>query len=205
MAGLFSGLKRMLGGGEEPAPVEGALVVARLNARVQPIDRGEYYEDPLDDFLREAGLGEMTGGGTQLAEEPDGIAYCEVEMVLSDDGPQAIAAIVAKLEEVGAPMGSTLLREGQPDMPFGVLEGLGLYINGYDLADEVYASSDINHVIEECARLMPDEDPFRGHWEGSRETALYFYGTSFAEMSEAIAPFLASYPLCERARIEQIA
>ena len=43
------------------------------------------------------------------------------------------------------------------------------------------------------------------YWEGSTYTALYFYGTSFAEMKEKIEPFIASYPLCQKSRIEQIA
>jgi hypothetical protein len=42
-------------------------------------------------------------------------------------------------------------------------------------------------------------------WQGERETALYLYGRSFAEMSDAIAPFMATYPLCQKARIEQVA
>ena len=49
------------------------FVVARLNARVQPIARGDYFEDPLQDTLEQAGVGEVTGGGTQLADEPAGI------------------------------------------------------------------------------------------------------------------------------------
>ena len=44
------------------------LVIARLNDRAQPIDRGERYEDPLDAFLKANGLGEVSGGGTQLLE-----------------------------------------------------------------------------------------------------------------------------------------
>ena len=32
------------------------------------MDRGERYEDPLDAFLKANGLGEVSGGGTQLLE-----------------------------------------------------------------------------------------------------------------------------------------
>ena len=35
--------------------------------------------------------------------------------------------------------------------------------------------------------------------------ALYFYGSSFAEMKQRIEPFIATYPLCQKSRIEQIA
>ena len=43
------------------------------------------------------------------------------------------------------------------------------------------------------------------HWQGPTETALYVYGRTAAEMRTALQPFLDSYPLCERARIVQIA
>ncbi|QHQ34227.1 hypothetical protein GO499_02985 [Algicella marina] len=184
---------------------EGVYVRARLNARVQPIDRGEYFEDPLDEFLREAGLGEVTGGGTQMAEEPAGIEFCDVEIRLTDDSDETVALLIGHLEGLGAPMGSRLIREGSEELPFGVLEGLGLFLNGTDLDEEIYSTSDVNHVITECQQLIAQGDSFRGHWQGSRETALYFYGPSFAEMRAAIEGFVAEYPLCQRARIEQIA
>lgn len=43
------------------------------------------------------------------------------------------------------------------------------------------------------------------HRQGPTETALYVYGRTAAEMRTALQPFLDSYPLCERARIVQIA
>jgi hypothetical protein len=60
-------------------------------------------------------------------------------------------------------------------------------------------------VIEECDRLMDGNGYYRGNWQGSAETALYFYGTSFDAMKAAIETFVADYPLCQKARIEQIA
>ena len=42
----------------------GEIVLARLNARAQPMDRGEVFEDPLDGVLQAAGIGNVTGGGT---------------------------------------------------------------------------------------------------------------------------------------------
>lgn len=46
---------------------------------------------------------------------------------------------------------------------------------------------------------------FYSYWEGNEWTALYFYGVSFVEMKQKIEPFIASYPLCQKSRIEQIA
>jgi hypothetical protein len=62
------------------------IVVARLNDRAQPLDRGELYEDPLDHVLKQAGLGAVTGGGTLLGADGE-IELCEVEIELEESRP----------------------------------------------------------------------------------------------------------------------
>jgi hypothetical protein len=52
---------------------------------------------------------------------------------------------------------------------------------------------------------MGEKGQVRGYWQGSQKTGLYCYGPSFAEMKDALSPFLASYPLCQNAEVEQIA
>lgn len=198
----FGGAKKT----EEAQAPEGEFVIARLNAKVQPIDRGEYYEDPLMETLEGAGLGDVTGGGTQMADEPYGIEFCDLEICVKAADEETLAVIIKRLNDLGAPKGSKLILESSgKEIPFGVTEGVGVFLNGADLPDNVYAECDVNHVIEEFDRLLGDKGKFRGYWEGSRETALYCYGRSFEEMKAALQPFIDSYPLCERARIEQIA
>lgn len=192
--------------GAKQKPVEGVFVTARLNARVQPIDRGEHFEDPLDEALQELALGRVTGGGTQLADEPAGIEFCDLEIMLHDIGETTLQSVIARLERLGAPKGSRLIVESTgAEIPFGAHEGLAVFLNGTDLPDDVYARCDINHVLAEFDRLMGDKGRVKGHWEGSRDTALYCYGPSFTAMLAAIDPFMKSYPLCEKARVEQIA
>jgi len=187
----------------EPA---GEYLTARLNARVQPIDRGEYYEDPLDETMTALGIGAVTGGGTQLADEPAGIEFCDLEIRVNEASSETLAAIVKRLEDLGAPKGSKLIPDGDGrEIAFGQYEGIGVFLNGTDLPDAVYKECDVNHVIERFNQLLAENGAFRGYWQGSRETALYCYGPSFTTMKAALEPFLASYPLCERARIEQIA
>ncbi len=41
---------------------------AQLNLRMQPLDRGELFEDPLMEELESQELGEVTGGGTMMQE-----------------------------------------------------------------------------------------------------------------------------------------
>ncbi len=188
---------------EPPAP---AMVIAQLNARVQPMDRGDYFEDPLDEVLEKSGNGEVVGGGTRLAGDPDGIAYCDIEIEVKTLSDDILEDIITTLEKLGAPKGSVLkLPEGHEDRAFGVLEGMAIFLNGTDLPPHVYETSDVNEVVTQCDKALEGIGEFRGHWAGERETGLYFYGTSFAAMTEATEDFRASYPLCEKARVVQIA
>lgn len=182
----------------------GETVTARLNARLQPIDRGEHFEDPLADRLDEFDGVEVTGGGTQLGD--DGVLYCDIELAVADLSDERLAAIAREFEALGAPKGSKLIvGDGGRERAFGVSEGLGVYLNGVDLPEAVYAECDVNHVIEEANRLLGGRGRFMSHWQGERETGLFFYGPSFADMKAAIAPLLDGYSLCRGARVEQIA
>jgi hypothetical protein len=167
----------------------------KLNARFQPKHRFE-LEDALQEILEKEQAGEVTGGGT--AQNPNGeIAYCDIDIYLTEDTPERLNWLVSLLNTIGIPKGSVL--QG------GTLEGLAYYSNGADLPDEIYQTCDINYVIEQMEQAMEGIGRMYSYWEGSTYTALYFYGTSFAEMKEKIEPFIASYPLCQKSRIEQIA
>lgn len=174
----------------------------KLNARFQPKHRFE-LEDALDEILRSKQMGEITGGGT--AQKPDGeIAYCDIEIHLKKDNADSIKWLAGLLNSMGIPKGS-ILQGVHPEIPVGTLEGLAYYSNGVDLPDEVYKTCDINYVIQQMEQAMEGIGRMYSYWEGASYTALYFYGTSFTEMKKRIEPFIASYPLCQKSRIEQIA
>jgi hypothetical protein len=179
------------------------LLIARLNHKAQPLERGDLFEDPLHAFLEEWGLGEVTGGGTQLSNLGE-VEYCDVEIDLVVDPDGAMKQVAKKLEELGAPIGSKLTC-GSNELSFGKLEGIGVYLNGSDLPAVVYRDCDANHVYDEFERLLGDNGSIQSHWQGPSETALYMYGPSFTVMQECIAEFLASYPLCAKARVVKIA
>jgi hypothetical protein len=135
------------------------------------------------------------------------IAYCGIDLDLYDV-PKGVPFICEFLAQRGAPRGSKLQyeSEGQKiEVPFGVAEGLAIYLNGTDLPDEVYRECDVNHLYDEINRLLGARGAIQGHWQGPRETALYLYGCSDAEMLTLIADFMAEYPLCQRARVVTIA
>ena len=93
-------------------------------------------------------------------------------------------------------------REG---VPFGSAEGLAVYLNGTDLPDATYRECDSNFVYSEFNRLLEGEGSVHSHWQGPAETALYAYGNSYETMKRLLSAFIDSYPLCNKARVVQIA
>lgn len=174
----------------------------KLNARFQPKHRFE-LEDALQEILEKKQAGQVTGGGT--AQKPDGeIAYCDIDIHLVNDNTECVEWLVDLLNIMGIPKGSVLQGLGS-EIQVGTLEGLAYYSNGVDLPAEIYETCDINYVIEQMEQAIEGIGRMYSYWQGNTYTALYFYGTSFAEMKEKIEPFIAAYPLCEKCRIEQTA
>lgn len=178
-----------------------------LNDKIMPIDRGDVYEDPLDEFMQESGIGEVSGGGTmQLASGE--IDFCDVAIQLYSaviDEKQLIQ-LQEKLEELGAPKGSFIsLERDQQKIMIGKKEGLAIYLDGVNLDHEVYENCDSNVVVDEIRKRINDTSEIVRFWSSDTETALYFYSDSFEEMKSAIQDFTETYPLCKNARIERIA
>jgi hypothetical protein len=179
---------------------------AKINMPLKPIARGDLFEDPLDDQLRKAGLGETTGGGALLSKAGE-IEYCGIDIEMSDV-ERAPAFICDALNRRGAPKGSELQfqKDGRKVvLPFGVAEGIAVYLNGTDLPDEVYKTCDVNVVIDTFNTLVEPETGGWGNvvetWQGPTETAIYMFGVSATQMRAAIAPILAEHALCQRARV----
>ncbi len=184
-----------------------SFIVAQLNDKVGPIDRGLVYEDPLDEFLKSKGYGEVTGGGT-LQEKSGELSYCDVEIELLSKtiDKSVVADIINKLENLGAPKGSKLIIERtNEEIQFGKKEGLGIYLDGQNLPEKVYKECDINFVLAELHRLSNITPNADRNWQGEKETGLYFYSDSYVQLKESISEFVNTYPLCRNAKIVQIA
>lgn len=69
-----------------------------------PLDRGEKYEDPLDLYLKQNGMGEVTGGGSSLTKERF-IEWVGVDIELNNP-ERDLEMVIKKLKELGAPEGS---------------------------------------------------------------------------------------------------
>lgn len=181
---------------------EPTFVFVKLNHRLMPAERTDVFEDPLQERLEATGLGEVTGGGTAQASDGE-IAWCGIDVELHGDVEAGVRLLVETLEDLGAPNGSELqIDEGGEEprvVPFGVVEGIALYLGGQPLADDVVAfTAEIDRLCEGLGQVA-------ARWHGAEETGVYVFGDSAAELLRRIQPLLATHPLCPGARVVKIA
>lgn len=188
-------------------PEQSFPVTLHLNARFQPNHRHE-LEDALEEILSAKALGEVTGGGTMQMASGE-ISSCDIELDLLGNQPETLAALTDILNKIGIARGSKIIWQTETgsnkEIPVGTLEGLALYLNGTDLPEEVYATCNINEVIQQLETRLEKIGSLYSWWEGPENTALYFYGTSYSKMLAAIEPFLQEHPLCQKSTVKQIA
>jgi len=208
--GLFSIIVNTFGcsrSSSTPTPTPNRIeVTARLNHKLLPLDRGKRYEDPLNDELKKSGFGETDGGGTMLEKSKE-VEFIDVEMFLTQTD-KSIPFVIERLESYGAPKGSKLIiREGDKkrEIPFGKVEGFGVYLDGVNLPDEVYNTCYVNLVMKEFDTLLKGHGSIQSYWQGQTETALYIYGDDAELMKNLIAEYMTTYPLCKGARVVTLA
>lgn len=176
------------------------VVVARLYEHVEPIDRGERYEDPLQAVLEQASLGRVTGGGSQL-NELGGIDYADVEIELANLD-EALRLVVDTLEQAGASQGAEIVdtSNGEVLTTFGHRQCLAIFLDGTSLPDEVYAELDFDAVVAELESAAGEQSG-RGFWQGAEETGLFYFGDDAEAMFARVEPVLARLPIGQNARV----
>ena|SRR5215467_13955507 len=90
------------------------FVYIKLPCNLQPIERGEKFEDPIQEALEKEKLGTVTGGGSQLADPDDEgrptIEFCgiDVDLYSVEKGLDLLRRELIRLQ---APQGTMLLYE----------------------------------------------------------------------------------------------
>ncbi|MBE6765395.1 MAG: hypothetical protein E7546_05895 [Ruminococcaceae bacterium] len=176
-------------------------LIIELNAKLQPIHRVEMFEEPLEKALQEADVGELVGGGT-LQLITGEIKNCDIELSIKEDEKERVISFIQRIKII--PKGSKIIC-GETTASIGSAEGMAIYLNGTDLPSEIYQTNDVNELISCLEDAIGEKGHMYSWWEGSKETALYFYGQSFNEMKEAVKSVISTHPLCNMSRIEQIA
>jgi len=186
---------------DSPPPL---LVDVHLNARVQPVHRGEVYEDPLqrafDQFLPGS---QVVGGGSEL-DSAQGVLSCDIEVELRGDHGKGLDLLVKALELYGAPVGSTYAVGDEAAVPFGRTQGVALSLDGTSLPAEVYATNDVNVLIDALAAELGEDATLQSWWEGPERTNLYFYGDDAGRIRCVLSAAATRFPLAQGSRVEDI-
>lgn len=180
------------------------LVLARITEHVEPIERGERYEDPLAAFLEEHGLGEVTGGGSQLNADGE-VEFADLELELVNlDG--AVTEVIQRLEAMGAPFGSSIqfaADSGRGPLPFGKYEQLTIYLDGTGLPPDVYESLDFDRVYRELGQAVGREadGQARSVWTGPTETAVHLAGPKADALERVVTAMWETVSVFQNARL----
>lgn len=177
------------------------VILARFYEHIEPLDRGDRYEDLLQAVLENTNIGRVTGGGSQL-NELGGIEFADVEIELANLDEPALRTVADALEQAGAPQGSELIAAADDRIlrQFGTLQCLAIFLDGTSLPDEVYADLDFDAVVGEIGAAA-GEDSFRGFWQGPEETGVFFFGPDAEAMFTRVEPVLRRLPIGQNARV----
>jgi hypothetical protein len=175
-------------------------VVARIYEYIQPIDRGERYEDPLQAVLESKEIGQVTGGGSML-NELGGIEFADIEIGLTNLD-EALTVVAETLENAGAPEGSELLQASDESVvrEFGKQQCLAIYLDGVSLPEDVYENLDFDAVVTEL-EAAAGESSYRCFWQGPEETGLFYFGPDAEAMFRNVEPVLGRLPIGQNARV----
>lgn len=176
------------------------ILIVRINDKCGPIDRGDIYEDPLDEALQKALLGEVIGAGSQLNENFK-VEYCELEVSVTADLEKTKQFIIHTLSEIGIPKGSKII-DGPNEIEFGNKEVMAVSFSNL-LEEAVYEKNDINDVLDKFHQLLGDHGEMANHRSTHDETIVYFQGNSFEKMKALISPYWSTNALCVDGKIFQ--
>ena len=180
------------------------VITARLKAHIEPMDRGEWYEDPLSEMLEKKQLGEVTGGGSALGDDFK-IEHADLEIALANLDT-ALQFTRDCLEQIGVPLGSELIYEADGEVksiPFGNRETISIYLDGVGLPDEVYANADFDQIVSEISEAVKSGEAgeYRGFSQGETETALYIFAPSADSTYAILQSVIVRHPLFQNARV----
>jgi len=173
-----------------------------IHEYIEPLDRYDRYEHPLNERLAESGLGEVTGGGMELHETFQ-IEKIDLEVSVNDL-EASLPIVISILEEQGAPLGSEVRYEkaGVPHrIEFGRMEGVNLILDAH-LPEELwhtYAGDVWPKLTEVLANNSLGE--VHGARANQDTTEVFIYGPSAARIEAALTEFRANFPLCRNSKV----
>lgn len=181
------------------------FLTIRLPLQIGPLERGEFWEDPLADLLDKQKIGEVTGGGTMLAPE-GGISYVDLEIALPDLDAARLDQLQEAMIGLGAPKNTQLVDDdGNTLCTFGTVSVVGIGLDGTDLPDSAYEGFDADEFSDEIVAALGDGYSYGGSHAGHRYTFFYYHGPDAAHIETRLRAIAADKPIGQGAQITRIA
>jgi len=175
----------------------GVLADAFMPIRMDEQEARCNFAEPLGKHLRSAALGQMRGFRLRVGKsgEPVGV---ELHFVLESQHPRGLQSVANLLEDLGAPVGSTVqfTEIGRKHL-FGRTEGVALYIDG---DTERY-----DDLLRVCSRALDGAARYQGTSVANGRRALYFYGENHNRVQATLSRVVSKDPRQRRAHAERVA
>jgi hypothetical protein len=167
------------------------LAEAAIPVKIGRTDADMAFARPLDRRIRALGLGQVTGTGVRRGRDGE-VEGLDIFFALVTLHPRALKTIAGLLEELDAPVGSSIeFTETGLRHVFGRTEGLGLYLDRRDGITDEDAALDL---LEACTDALGAQAIYQGSDDLGDKAVFYFYGDSFNSMKTALSFLMTSHP-----------
>ncbi|MDX8348860.1 hypothetical protein SLH49_12805 [Cognatiyoonia sp. IB215446] len=184
---------------------EPVYLSVRLPLKIGPMERFEFWEEPLTEILKAEELGEITGGGTMMDPEGD-ILYCDLEVELSDLTDKTLDKLQDAMTRLNAPKSTSFVTDGGTVLrEFGSISVVGIGLNGADLPDSAYEGFDPDDFNDEVVSSLGEGYAYGGSHAGEKYTFFYYHGSDADHMKTRLTDIAAHKPIGEGAQITQLA
>lgn len=175
----------------------------QLPVRLGRTSLDDSFARPLDRQLRATGLGEVTGASAAPAQAGGAARGATLTLALVTLHPRALRTVGAMLEELDAPVGSSIrFTETGLRHVFGRSEGLALYLDMRDTNRDEEARLD---VLEACTDALDGRGICQGSADLGDRQVFYFYGDDYRAMHAALSTVLRTDPRCRHAYATRLA
>ena len=114
--GIFDKVRSLLGADKAPEPPQQSFdvekfIYIKMPGNIQPMERGELFEDKIDPVLAQDNLGAVSGGGSLLGDpRPDGtriVESCGIDIDVTDLS-RALVVLRELIPQLNSPVGTEL-------------------------------------------------------------------------------------------------
>ena len=177
----------------------------RLPLRIGPMERSDFWEDPIDQYLEATNIGEVSGGGTMMSKDGE-IEFCDIEIAMQDLSAATLEGLQKVVHDLGAPKGTKFLNDKDEVLAdFGEVRVVGIGLDGTSLPDSAYEGFDPEGFCDEIVAALGEGYAYGGSNAGAQYTFFYFHGSDNGHIEKTLRAVTSDKPICEGAQFIHIA